>query len=101
MVRRGFDVPPPSGGGGMSEAGGPKLFPSVNVEPSRSSRGGRRRSNHGEEFPDGNDRYGQVFQWRTRLRLHQARQEGQGSEGRESRRHRLTTPPRLRATSGR
>ena len=38
----------------------PKLFPSeCPAEPSR--RGGRRRSNHGEEFPDGNVRYGHFF----------------------------------------
>src|ERR1700688_303906 len=51
--------------------GGPS-FPAANVR-SAGTRGAWRRSNAGEEFPDGHDWDGQVLQWRTWLWLHQAR----------------------------
>jgi hypothetical protein len=69
--RVGFDVPPPVGAGGVTEAVRPLLSPFVNVRPSRRAVGSAAEQPRGEEFPDGHGRYGQVLQCRARLRFHQ------------------------------
>ena len=71
--RAGFDVPPPVGAGGVTEAlsSGRCLSPIANVQPSRRAVGSAAWQPRGREFPDGNGRCRQVLQCRAWVRLHQ------------------------------
>jgi hypothetical protein len=47
----------------MSKGVTPALFPTVNVRPRRVPWGRTTKQSREKEYPDGNDRYGQVLQW--------------------------------------